>query len=413
MKFHKLLLTAFVCILALVGCAHDPHPQMNQDFLHETWMRTVNLNPMLWTRGADRWFFTGEPNATESAAHNAPGDKAISLTSVKVTQFSNIEINGCFQVQLTSAEGRNSITILGPNEKSRQILVEAQGDTVIISQPIDPKTGMANLKDVIVRINVQNLHQLKVKGAVNVEGRLLVSNGLSIYANDQGNVLLSGTINLQKVDNTGPGAVSVLNTYTPCLTVINRGNGIVNASGRVGIQTISNLTNGAVHIIGADTRSLQINACGNSRTSVAGYANLRKLNATGNACVHLYWINSDAASVYLNGNAHVGLAGCMGSLELLAIGNSRFGGQYLQVESVYAQTKNNAHANVTGRKRIFASAINTSSIYYFGASGNVSRYTQNEAIVIPVWSATSAPPVPAYAPQFVTTMNNLGVVHRY
>lgn len=376
-------------------------------------MHTINLNPTVWTRGADRWFFTGEPNTTERDARLAPHDRAISITAVNVSQFTNIHLHGCFQVQIAGGQARNSVYILGPNEATRQISVQVEGNTVRVSEAEDPKKGFANLKNVIVRIGVRNLHELKVTGAVNVEGRMLTSDGMVINSWNEDTVLLDGRINLLKVNNGGRGTVSVLNAYTPCLNVINRSSGTVNVSGRVGIRTISNLTSGSIHIIGADSRSLLINACGDSRTSVAGYADLKRLNATGNACVHLYWVNSSAATVFLNKNARVGLAGRVGNLDVYVADNARFGGQYLHATNVYVKTRNNAHANVSGSRRIFASAIDNSSIYYFGPSNNVSRNTADLGIVVPVWSASTALPRPAYAPIFITSVNRPGMIKTY
>lgn len=409
MKLRNLLIATIFCLITLISCAPAPHPQVNQNLLEETWMRTVNLNPMMWTRGADRWFFTGLPNTTESENKLATPDKAISMTSVKVSQFTNISLHGCFQVQIAGQQEHNAVYILGPNDATRQILVQASGDTITITQPEDDKGHMANLKNVIVRIGVRDLHQLKVSGVVNVEGRMLTSRNMVIEANNAGTILLSGNVNLFKVNNTGPGAVSVIGAYTPCLYVYNRGSGCVNVSGRVGIQAISNLSNGGVSIIGADSRSLMINACGNSRTAVAGYANLKRLSAVGNSCVHLYWVNSKGANVTLHNNARVGLAGCMTTLNLFVTDNAHFGGQYLHSKNIYVQTHQNAHANISADRKIFASASDDSSIYYFGSPNNVSSYTMARGSVIPVWNATALP-VPAYAPQFITTLNRPGAV---
>ncbi len=398
MKIGNLLVAVFFCMITLLtGCATPHHPQVNQNLLQENWMRTINLNPMIWTQSGDRWFFTGEPN-------NVPTDNALSLTTVKVSQFTNININGCFQVQITGSQAQNSVSILGPNDGVRQVMVQTSRDTVVITQAQDDKGHMTYLKNVIVRIGVRNLKHLKITGAANVEGRMLVSDGLVINANNSGNILLSGNVNVVTVNNGGPGPLSILGAYTPCLSVTNSGSGSVNISGRVGIQAISNLRAGRVNIIGADSRSLAINACGNSITTVAGYVNLKRLNAIGNSCVHIYWVNSNGAHVALSGNARVGLAGTVTNLDLSATGNARFGGQYLHTNNIYVQTLNNSHANISARQKIFASASDDSSIYYFGSTNIVSRYSSDHAIVIPVWSGTTLP-VPAYAPQFITSVN--------
>lgn len=406
MKLRHLFLIAFFCIITLISCAPAYNPQVNQNLLQETWMRSINLNPMVWTRDGDRWFFTGEPNSTEGYANLAPSDKAMTIMAVKVPQFTHVNIHGCFQVQIIGGQERNSVFILGPNEAVHQTSVQVFGDTIVVTQAQNGKAPMTNLKNMIVRIGVHNLRNLKVTGAANVEGRALTSDGLVINASNHGNILLSGNVNLLKINNSGPGTISVLGAYTPCLRIVVRGNGIVNVSGRVGVQSIDNLGSGRVNIIGADTRSLVINACGNSITKIAGYANLKRLNATDNSCVNLYWVKSNGAHISLTKNARVGLAGCITHLDLSVMDNARFGGQYLHSNDIYVQTRGNAHANIAADRKIFLSAADNSSIYYFGSPSIVSRFTSDHGSVIPVWSETNALPVPTYAPQFITSMNN-------
>ncbi len=406
MKIRHWLIAAFFCMSTLISCTHTYTPT-SQDFLRENWMHNVNLNPMNWTHGADRWFFTGEPTPMERYANRAPSDTAMSVTEVKVPQFTHIKIDGCFRVQLTGGQPHNALVILGPNEALHQIVVQVWGDTIVVTQvhDKDPKKPMANLKNVIVRIAVSDLRHLTVRGGVDLEGRLLVSDGMVIEANNSGTVLLNGHINLLKVHNSGPGTVSVIGAYTPCLDISVGGSGTVNVSGRVGIQSVYNVGAGKVNIIGADSRSLVVNACGNSFTAIAGYVNLKRLNAADNACVYIYWVKSPCASVTLSGNARVGLAGTVGSLDLLVADNARFGGQYLHGRNIEVQTHGSAHANVAADRKIFASAVDKSSIYSFGSSAIVSSYTAGYGTIVPVWNAT-AMPFPAYAPQFMTSVNN-------
>lgn len=405
MKLCHLFFIIFICAITLIGCANTMPPGVNQNLLEEDWMHTINLNPMLWTHDADRWFFTGEPNQTESDARRASNDKAVSMMAVKVPQFTNVTINGCFQVQIVGHQAENSVFILGPNEEVRQIVVHVSGDTLVVGQPRDEKNHSVNLKNVIVRIGVSNLRHLQVIGGARVEGRALTSNGMVIDSNNSGTVLLAGDINLLKIDNAGSGAVSVIGAYTPCLSVIDTGSGSVNVSGRIGIQSIDNLGSGQVNIIGADSRSLVIRSCGSSQTAVAGYANLKRLDATDHSCVHFYWVNSQCAQVALSGNARVGLAGIVKKLDLSLSGQARFGGQYLHANTIYVQARNNAHANISGSKKIFASAVDNSNIYFFGPPSLVSRYTAGHGSIIPVWSDSTELPVPSYAPQFITSVN--------
>ncbi len=404
MKIGNLLIAAFFCVMALVGCTHT-NPDINQNLLQETWMRTVNLNPTIWTRGASRWFFTGEPTGVENYVNYAPNYKAMTMTAVKVPQFTRIHINGCFQVQLVGGQSQNSVVILGPNDAARQVTVRVEGNAILVSQVQNDKKQMANLKSVIVRIGVCNLRHLKVSGNVDIEGRQLMGDRMVIDSTNSGNILLGGRINLAKVNNMGSGTISVLGAYTPCLNVYVQNNGRVNISGRVGIQAINNCSNGNVSIIGADSMSLTVDAYGNSKTSIAGYVNLKHLVARDNACVHIYWVKSNGLHATLRGNARVGLAGTVTHMDLYAADNARFGGKYLHGGEIYVQTLNNAHANISGRRKIFASAVNSSSIYYFGAPSIVSSDRGGQANIIPVWGNSHDLPVPRSMPQFIRTVN--------
>ncbi len=413
MKLLHFLLTAFFSLITLFGCTNTYNAQVNQNLLKEQWIRHVNLNPMIWTRNADRWFFTGEPNATEKYATVAPTDKAMTIMAVNVAQFTKVQINGCFQVQLVGEQDKNSVYILGPNEAVRQTVVQVWGDTVVVNQVTNGKAGMANLKNVIVRIGVRNLRSLKVSGTAAIEGRNLTSDGLVIQSNNNGNMLLSGDVNLLKVTNTGAGTISVIGAYTPCLNIVVNGSGTVNVSGRVGVQSIDNCGSGKVSIIGADSNSLIVNAAGNSTTTVAGYVNLKKLTAYGAPCIYMYWVTSNGAHITLRNNARVGLAGSITNLDLTLSNNARFAGQYLHGGNVYVQTRDYSHANISADKKIFASAINNSSIYFFGSPNIVSRYSADQGSVIPVWSETNELPVPMNAPRFIRTAKSPMVGDQY
>jgi hypothetical protein len=404
MKKNTLLrIVLFSLITMITACSSNTdysNAQVNRNFLRENWIPQVNLNPAVWTRGADNWFFSGQPTPLERYANVAPSDKAMTIMAVKVPQFTEVTVDGCFQVQISGEQDRNSVFILGPNDLTRQITVQVWKNTLYIAQIKQARP--ANLKNVIVRIGVNNLHHLKVAGGANVEGRNLSSNGLIIHANNNGgNILLSGQMNLMRVTNWGSGCVSILGAYTPCLDINAFGNGAVNVSGRVGIRSINHQGYGAVNVIGADSNALSVNALHGS-TTVAGYVNLKKLTAVNESCVLIYWVNSNGAYIIQRGNAGVGLAGSATMLDINMANNTRFMGQYLHGGSIYVQTHNTAHANIAADKRIFASAVDNSSIYFFGSPNIVSRYTADKGAVIPVWSETTTLPVPAMAPTFWT-----------
>ncbi len=392
MRKLGLLGSIILLFCMLTACSNNGYDQtqLNQNFLKETWMHQINLNPNNWVRGTDPWYLTGAPNNLEKYDRNAPPSKAITTLMVRVPDFTDITVAGDFQVQILGRAEHNSVFIVGPNAATRQISVEMVNNTLYIHKAKESKDC---LKNVIVRINISNLRVLKNLGTSNIYGRDILSDRLMISSCDCGNVFLSGDMNLTRVSQTGSGTIAVIGANTPCLSVKAYGKGSVKINGHVGIQTISHRGNGDVNILGADTDSLTIDAYGNGTTTVVGYVNLKKVSANDSSRVYVYWINSNSLYVNASGNARIGLAGAVTNMNLDIIDASRFEGQYLHGNTVYARTRNWSHANVASDKKVFAAALDSSSIYIFGSPTMVSRYTSQKGAIIPIW-VDAPPPMP-------------------
>ncbi len=394
MKKLGLLSSIILLFCTLAACVSNnsgyDQTQLNENLLKETWMQQINLNPNYWVRGADPWYYTGNPNSIEQYDNTASPSKAITTLMVRVPDFTNVNVSGDFEVQITGRTEHNSVFIVGPNASTRQIVVEMINNTLYIHKTKDSKDC---LKNVIVRINIHDLHVLKNFGSSNIYGRDVMSNHLMISSCDCGNIFLSGNMNVTRINQTGTGTVAIIGANTPCLGIKVIGNGNVKVNGHVGIQTIYQRGNGDVNILGADSDSLAITTYGNGITSVVGYVNLKKVSAHNTSRVYVYWINSNSLYVTADGTSHVGLAGAVTNMNVDIIDASRFEGQYLHGDTVYARTRNWSHANISSDKKIFAAALDNSSIYIFGSPTMVSRYTSQKGAIIPIWLDTP-PPAP-------------------
>ncbi len=392
---QKLGLFASIVLLfcTLTACVSNngyDQTKLCNNLLRETWMREINLDPNYWVRGADPWYYTGYPYSAIQYSRAAPPFKAITTSMVTVPEFTNVQVSGDFQVQIVGRAEHNSVFIVGPNALTRQIAVDVtDNNTIYIHKNKDSK---ACLKNVIVRINVHNLHMLKNLGTSNIYGRDVMSSHLIIRSCDCGNIFLSGDMNVVFIHQTGTGTVAVLGANAPCLNIRNVGNGNVRVTGHVGIQNIYHVGNGAVNVLGADSDSLMIHANGGV-TSVVGYVNLKKVWAYGCSRVYVYWINSNSLYVTAGDTARVGLAGAVTNMNVEMTNASRFEGQYLRGNTVYVRTRNTSHANVASDNKIFAAALDSSSIYIFGSPKMVSRYTSQKGAIIPIWY-DSPPPAP-------------------
>ncbi|EKD71940.1 MAG: hypothetical protein ACD_46C00054G0004, partial [uncultured bacterium] len=212
MKHYFSIALMFFLTMFLISCAYNQYPYLNSDFTKETWQREIDRNPSHWARGADRWFLTGDPNATEIANKNAPDSAAISTMMVRVTDFTKITANGNFQVQIFGARDHNSVFVFGPNEDVRETIVTVNNGQLYLGQSDRAKSSM---KRVIIRIGVKNLTQLVQMGCGTIEGIQLYSHHLTVSSSGSGNVYLAGDVNLTRAAVRGDGSVSVFGTRSP------------------------------------------------------------------------------------------------------------------------------------------------------------------------------------------------------
>ena len=396
MKKHYLIGIIFIFSFLLTSCSTTSinffqSNQAKPGLFKETWIKKMNSNPNSWTQKADYWYLTGEPNRIERYDQNGPINKVMSVTMVRVPDFTNIQIDGKFQVQIIGQQEHNSVFITGPNAQTRQVVVEIKNNTLCIHQSKDAKIPT---NKIIIRIGVHNLCKLTSNGPCLIAGRGIASSNLSIESTDGATIMLTGNMNVSQIRQTGTGTITIIGAYTPTLNIYVKGNGNVNVSGRVGVRTIKHAGNGTVNVIGADSDGLTINAYGTGKTTVMGYVNLKKVVAGDSCCVFVYWVNSNGTYVSETGSAHVGLAGWTKNLNVDIDGTSRFEGRYLHATSAYVTTRINSHANVYPDQKMFASAMGTSSIYFFGSPNMVSRYTTGQAVIIPIFE-DSTPPMAA------------------
>lgn len=393
MKIHFLLMILFASLLTLIGCSSMGYyqSQINNDYLKETWMKQVYLDPNAWVAHTDPWFTSGMPNRIEDYSLRASPTAAITTSMVRVPDYGMLNIDGNFQVQIIGRQAHNSLFVVGPNEEVRQVAVEMRNNTIYIHPSKDSK---GKLSKVIVRIGIHNLRGITNLGKATILGRDITSDLLTITNCDGGCVILSGCMNLAQVTELGKGTVAVIGAESFNLKVDVKGNGNVFVSGRVGVQNIVHKGDGCVGIIGADTNALSIYTTGRGLTSVAGYANVKKIIAGDSSRVYVYWVNSSGLYATLSSNARVGLAGAVTNLNIDASGTSRFEGQYLHGGNIYARTRDSAHANVTADKKLFAAAFDNSTIYFFGSPNILSRYSSHNGTVIPVWSDSTSLPTP-------------------
>lgn len=370
-------------IVALVGCVSHTHDfvqsQVQNNLLQENWQGQVDTDPGQWKKHADNWLWFGTPNAVERADRSAPYSEAMSTMMVRVPDFTQVRVNGDFDVQLDGRFQHNSVYLLGPNEEMRQVAVEVK-DHVLDIHRVD----VQDPKHVIVRIAIHNLQGLIQNGSGKVEGRFLRANPLNLTSAGSGAVILTGKINVQHIDQLGTGDITILGAYTPLLKITSSGKGALNINGRVGVESITHTGSGDINIIGADTNALSVWTSGSGKLGIKGIVNLKQLTASDNTSVYIYMVKSKDVYVYVRDKAMVGLAGQTKTLYIDAKGSSTFAGTYLQSQYTYARAREWAHINAGAEDRAFAAADNNSSIYIIGWPNVISPYVNDNAVIVPI-----------------------------
>jgi hypothetical protein len=383
MKRYILIGLIILSYLSLTGCASNRNTAYNTDLTKENWMQAVDTNPNQWTTGADNWFLTGDPNVTEVADRNAPYSAAISTMNVRVPNFSNIKVNGNFQVQIFGTYNGNSVYVYGPNNAVREAIIEVRGDTLCVEQA---RKVPGNMNSVIVRIGVNQLNNLIQMGAGTVEGMQLRSSYLTVTSSGRGNMYLAGNMNLKRVLKLGMGNVSIFGANTPDLDIKTNGMGNVNVSGNVGIRSIMHHGKTNINIIGANSNNLTIYADGRGKIGINGIVNLREVKARDFTQVYVYRVASASLYVYAFDKARIGLAGGAQDVYIDAFKGSCLAASRLCADNVYVRAHEWAHVNIGGGTRIFAASTENSSIYIFGEPNVMSQFISGNGTVIPIWS---------------------------
>jgi len=382
-RLEKWGIILFSCFLASCSNRLSTYYQseVHENLVQETWPQQAEVNPNRWLANADSWLLTGRSNPREFSTTRST--TPLAQVEIKVHDFNRIKVSGNLYLQLAGHQEHNSVMLIGDNNDVRAIAIEEHNNTLFIHP--DEKKYACHLNKVIIRIGIRNLRMLFNQGA-RISGRNITSDCLNIHSSN-GTIMLAGDMNLAALHQQKEGSVTVIGAYTPNLELKVEGNGNVNLSGKVGVHSLIHQGSGSIHIIGADSDQLSISATGSGITTLSGYINLKKISASNNSQVYLYWISSDkGAYIDEKDAARVGLAGTINNLNLDIADTSRFEGQYLHAKNAYVHTRNWAHANMNADKKIFATASDNSSIYFFGSPAIISRYTTENGIVLPVWN---------------------------
>lgn len=383
MKQYFSLGLTLLLILFVVGCATKR--TFYPSTVHETWMSEIERNPMRWTRGADEWFFTGNPYKVDAMNRHASIYDAISNMTVNVPDFTCINVSGNFDVQIFGTNNRNSVYITGPNEAIRGVMVNVVNNALSIVQA---KGAPPSIGRVIVRIGVNQLNQLTHNGNGKVEGIQLRSNHLVISSAGNGNIYLSGDLAVAQINQDGCGSINVFGVNTPGINIETTGPGDVNLYGRVCLHNIVHRGTSNINIIGARGMDANIYSEGAGKIGILGDpaagVGVKDLFTKDAARVYICALNSNTLNAFAYDESVIGLAGNANNVYVETYRRACFQAQGLCAVSAYVKSDAYSHISIAACGKAFASATQNSSVYFYGSTAILTQFANNNGLIIPM-----------------------------
>ncbi len=372
-----LMLTAFI-----VGCSAGRYPYAaTSELADESWRSQMAVDPSSWVSGADSWFRISEATMNEYLNDTAPLSEAISKEAVRIPNVPNLKIQGDFQVQISGDCEDSAVYVEGPNPAVRSVAVSVSGNTLILSQA---QNAPANMSRVVVHVYMKSLNSLYFIGSGRVEGKHLYSSHLTVESNAMGNIYLAGRLNVKCVLARNCGSINIYTVNTTQTEIVSAGAGNINikAECNVGLKSITHTGVANVNVVNAAGDNVVIDAKGKGRINVIGRIGVRQIRASEQVCVFISNSSSGVPCIYVYDDARVGIAGRAGTLYGYTTRTAKLMARYLVADTIYAESSGSSHMNIAATGRVFATARDYSTIYFYGDPDIVEAFQRNGGGVI-------------------------------
>lgn len=382
MKRISLMLLVFTLVALLVSCATTGrYPYTSADLSRENWRTQMLIDPARWTAKADSWFKVGSTTLGEYRNETAPYGEAISREAVRVPNFHHLKVYGDFQIQVSGDPNVASVWIEGPNDAVRSIAVVVRDNTLSLVQA---QNAPLNMNRVIVHVTMRSISSLTSYGNGRIEGIRLFSSSLIVDSNGTGNIFLAGHLNVRRVISRNCGSVNIYTIKSMQTEIEACGCGDVNikAESYIDLKSIRHTGNADVNVVGAVGNNVYVDAKGKGRVNIFGRVGIKEIRASEQVCVFVYDSASARPCIYVYDDAHVGIAGSAGTFYAYTTRNAKLMASSLTAETIYAESSGYSHMNITGTNRVFATARDYSTVYFWGNPDVIDPFEKNEGAII-------------------------------
>ena len=152
------------------------------------------------------------------------------------------------------------------------------------------------------------------------------------------------------------------------------------------LHSISHRGTGDINVINATSNGLVVDTTGSGKIGIRGRVNVKNITANGKTRVFISTSSSDIPCIYVNNDACVGMNGRANTLYVFTTRKSKFWGRHLLARDAYVKASGVSHVNVDATNKIFASASDYASIYFFGDPTILTAFEKNSGTVITMGS---------------------------
>lgn len=372
-RFISIITLCFISLI-LISCANGRYPYPKSSLGTETWHSQIQTNSSAWAGNATNWFRAGGSNQGGCA--------------VRVASFNGIKAKGDFQIRIAGNPDVDTVSVEGPAEAVRAMQVKVNNNILYLTVADE---APADMSQVIVHVNIRHLEYLDFNGNGRVEGVRLYSSHLQIISTGCVNMFLTGHLNVKCILANGSGTVNVFttNSYGTDIETRNAGSVNMSARGRVWLKNIKHKGTGDINVIGAASNGLVINTEGKGRISIYGMVNIREIRASGQTCVFIASSNSSVTNVYVYDDARVGIDGRVHTFNGYTNKTARLLTRDLIAQDSYVKATGQSHMNVNAVNKIFATATDYATIYFYGDPNILTRFISGDGAVINLGTPSS------------------------
>jgi Putative auto-transporter adhesin, head GIN domain len=263
--------------------------------------------------------------------------------NIAINDFDSLDIQGPVNVYIDATQTHTSLQILGDPQRVSAVTCNEKNHILHLGTKSIYRAVPGERLTIRVNTSPEQIKQIQFNSNASLFGRGLTGS-LSLRAQGAGQInLFTNKLNLKSLYSNGNESIIFHN------------------------------------ILSSD---LKIETHNSHNIVIQGIVSLNNVKSTGNGNLMVYWVNSPYLRIDANGKGKISLAGVVKTLDTQLSQNIRLFAQQLRAHQGFIKTEQRAQATVNVRNTLRAFAKDNSVIYYSTPINFISRYSDDEGLVL-------------------------------